>query len=84
MDYGQYLIKKGKVDLLSSLKLIDKKIINSRLEEENLDTIGELKDRILEDFEYCLHSSKDDIFTQMYFADLLQNENSTYLSSLSR
>lgn len=81
MKYEKYLIKKDKVDLLSSLKSVDKKIINNKLKEYDLDSIEELKDYIIEEFEFCLNSSKDDIFTQMYFKKLLSNENSMFLSA---
>lgn len=36
MKYEKYLIKKEKLDLLSSLKLLDKKIINKKLKEYEL------------------------------------------------
>ena len=81
MKYEKYLIKKGKTDLLSSLKSINKKIINSKLKEYDLDNIEELKDYIIEEFEFRLNFSKPDIFTQMYFKKLLNNENSMFLSA---
>jgi len=80
MEYKKYLIKKGKTDLLSSLKLVDKKIINERLEEEEIDSLEELKNIIIEDFGYCLSTSKDDIFTRIYFEKILKNENSMWMS----
>lgn len=81
MEYEKYLVKKDKVDLLSSLKTIDKKIINKKLKDLDLDSIEELKDYIIEEFEFCLNFSKDDVFTQMYFKKLLNNENSMFLSA---
>ena len=81
MKYEKYLVKKEKLDLLSSLKLLDKKIINEKLEEYELENINELKDYIIEDFEMCLDMSKDDKFTQMYFIRLLENENSEWMSA---
>lgn len=81
MKYEKYLIKKEKLDLLSSLKLLDKKIINKKLKEYELKNINELKDYIIEDFEMCLDMSKDDKFTQMYFIRLLENENSKWMSA---
>ncbi len=80
MWFEKYLIKKGKTDLLSSLQALDQKIINENLKEYDLKNIKELKDFILEDFETCLEMSKDDIFTQMYFQRLLENENSMLMS----
>lgn len=67
MKYEKYLVKKDKVDLLYSLKMIDKKIINKKLKDLDLDNIEQLKDYIIEEFEFCLNSSKNDVFTQMYF-----------------
>ncbi len=81
MNYKKYLIKKGKLDLLSSLKLLDKKIINEKLKEYELNNINELKDYIIEEFETCLDMSKEDMFTQMYFIKLLENENSEWMSA---
>ena len=81
MKYEKYLIKKGKVDLLSSLKLLDKNIINKKLREYGLKNINELKDYIIERFETCLDMSKDDKFTQMYFIRLLEHENSEFMSA---
>lgn len=39
MKYEKYLVKKDKVDLLYSLKMIDKKIINKKLKDLDLDNI---------------------------------------------
>lgn len=36
MNYEKYLIKKDKLDLLSSLKALDKKIINKVMKEYDL------------------------------------------------
>lgn len=79
MKYEKYLIKKEKLDLLSSLKLLDKKIVNEKLKEYGLENVNELKDYIIEDFETCLDMSKDDKFTQMYFIRLLEHENSEWM-----
>ena len=42
MNYKKYLIKKEKLDLLSSLKLLDKKIVNEKLKEYGLNNINKL------------------------------------------
>lgn len=76
MDYKKYLIKKEKLDLLSALKLLDKKIIDEKLKEYGLKNINELKDYIIEEFETSLSMSKDDEFTQLYFIKMLENEDS--------
>lgn len=81
MKYEKYLIKKEKLDLLSSLKLLDKKIVNEKLKEYGLENVNELKDYIIEEFETCLDMSKDDKFTQMYFIRLLEHENSEWMSA---
>ena len=80
MKYEKYLIKKGKLDLLSSLKALDKKLLNEKLKEFGLDDIYELRDFILDDFEFCLNISKDDPFTKMYFERLRNHENSGEMS----
>ena len=81
MKYEKYLIKKNKMDLLSSLELLDKKIINEKLKEYELKTINELKEYIIYDFKMCLDMSKDDKFTRMYFMRLLDHENSEWMSA---
>lgn len=81
MKYEKYLIKKDKTDLLSSLKALDKKVLNEKLEEFDVKNINELKDYILDNFEFCLDMSKDDMFTRMYFDRLVNNENSLFMSA---
>jgi len=76
IKYDKYLIKKDKIDLLSSLKSLNKKLLDEKLEEFGVENIKELKEYIIEEFEMCLDMSKDDIFTKMYFQNLLANENS--------
>ena len=81
IELERYIIKKGKTDLLSSLKALDKKLLKEKLEEKALDDINELKEYIIDDFEIILDISKDDIFTRMYFERLLENEDSVFLSA---
>ena len=81
MNYEKYLIKKGNLDLLSSLKALDKKIVNKKMKEYDLKNIEELKEQIIEDIEFCLSISKDDMFTKMYFQRLINNENSMFMSA---
>lgn len=66
---------------MSSLKALDKKIIDEKLKEYALDDINELKEYVINDFEVCLDMNKDDIFTQMYFQRLLDHENSEWMSA---
>lgn len=80
MDYKKYLIKKDKCDLLSSLKLLDKKITNKMMKEFGLEDIDELKEYIIDNFKLCLDMSKDDTFTKIYFQRLINNENSKMMS----
>ncbi len=80
MKYEKFLIKKGKNDLLSSLKALDEKLLNEKLKEFGVDDIYELKNYILEDFEFCLDECKDDKFIQMYFERLINHENSECMS----
>ena len=76
MNYERYLIKRGKLDLLSSLEALDKELLNEKFEEFGVNDIYELKDYILDDFEFCLNESKDDEFTKRYFERLINDENS--------
>ncbi len=81
MKYEKYLIKKGKLDLISSLKALDKKLLKEKFKEFGVDNIYELKNYILEDFEYCLEATKDDSFTRRYFEKLIDHENSEWMSA---
>lgn len=81
MKYEKYLIKKDKLDLLSSLKALDKKLLNEKFEEFGIDDIYELRDYIIDDFESCLDLSKGDPFTRIYFKRLVDNENSEWMSA---
>ena len=81
MDYEKYLVKKDRLDLLSSLKALDKKIVKKMMKEKGTDTLKELKEYIIDFFDSCLSMSKDDIFTKMYFQKLLNNENSMIMSA---
>lgn len=81
MNYKNYIVKKGKTDLLSSLKAINNKTINKSLKEKALDNIQKLKDYIIDTFESCLDNAKDDMFTKIYFQTLIDNENSEVISA---
>lgn len=67
----KYAIKKGKTDLKSSLKALNKKI----LKENGYDSVDEAYDSIKDEFETILEISKDDIMTIMYFSHILECEN---------
>ena len=78
----KYLIKKdSKTDVLSSLEKVDKEIINNKLKEYDIKTLKELSEFIIEDFKEILEMSKDDMFTQMFFNKLVNNENSMIFSA---
>ena len=81
MWFEKYIIEKGKTDLLSSLKKLDKKIISEALKDNGVDSIEELKDWIIENFTDCLEFAKDDPYSKLYFGRLLENENSDFLSA---
>ena len=81
MKFKKYLVKKGKTDLLSSLMALDKELLKEKLEEYEVDNINELKDYVLEDFEFCLNESKNDIYTKMYFKRLIEHENSELMDA---
>ena len=77
----KYLIKKENTDMLSSLKKVNKKIIDEKMEEYGVNSIEELSKYIIEEFKEILDSTKDDIFTQMFFQRLVNNENSMIFSA---
>ena len=78
----KYLIKKNnKTDMLSSLEKVDKKIIDKKLKEYDIKTIKELAKYIIEEFKETLEMTKDDLFTQMFFSKLVNNENSIFFSA---
>lgn len=78
----KYLIKKDdKTDMLSSLEKVDKKIIDKKLKEYDIKTIKELAKYIIEEFKETLEMTKDDMFTQMFFNRLVNNENSMIFSA---
>ena len=79
MNYKKYLIKKGKLDLLSSLKALDKELLNETLKKYNLNDIYELKDYILDSFKTFLEISKEDIHTKIYFENLIKFENTNLI-----
>ena len=67
--------------MLSSLEKIDEKIINNKLKEYDIKTIKELAKYIIEEFKETLGKTKDDMFTQMFFSKLVNNENSMIFSA---
>ena len=79
----KYLIKKNnkKTDMVSSLKLIDAELIKEILEDYDVNTIEELAQYIIDDFQDILSSTKNDIFTQMFFQRLVNNENTPIFSA---
>lgn len=77
----KYLIKKGKTDMLSSLNKLNKKIVKEKMEEYEVNSIEELANEIIEEFKKILASTKEDIFTQMFFQRLVSNENSMVFSA---
>ena len=81
MELERYLIKKGKSDLLSSLKALDKDLLREKMAEKDIDNIQELKQDIIDEFDMCLDMSKEDIFTVMYFKKIVENQDSIFLSA---
>ena len=81
MKHEKYIITKDdKTDMISSLKKIDKKLIKEAMVENDATNIEELATEIIDIFEITLQASKDDIFTQMFFNNLLDNENTDILA----
>lgn len=81
MKIDKYLINKDKTDLMSALKQIDNSIIKNILKKNELNSLEELYNYIIDDFKFLIEISKDDIFTRLYFNRLLENENSTMFSA---
>ena len=79
--YEKYVIEKGKTDLVSSLEALDKKLLNKKLNELDVEDVKELADYLVDEFEFLLDVSKEDIFTVMFFQRLLENENSPIFSA---
>jgi len=78
----KYLIKKdNKTDIVSSLEKVDKKIIDKKMRGYDFKTIKELAKYIIEEFKETLEMTKDDMFTQMFFIKLVNNENSMIFSA---
>lgn len=67
--------------MLSSLEKIDEKIINNKLKEYDIKTIKELAKYIIEEFKETLEMTKDDMFNQIFFSKLVNNENSMIFSA---
>ena len=66
MKYEKYLIKKEKLDLLSSLKLLDKKIVNEKLKE------------LIDNAQVSLRGLKDNakVFDELIFDIIIYNSYS--------
>lgn len=77
----KYIIKKDKTDMLSSLKKVDKGFIDEKMEWYGVNSIEKLSEKIVGEFKEILSSAKNDIFTQMFFQRLVNNENSMIFSA---
>ena len=72
---------KDKTDMLSSLKKVNKGFIDEKMEWYGVNSIEKLSEKIVEEFKEILSSAKNDIFTQMFFQRLVNNENSMIFSA---
>lgn len=77
MEVNDYLVIKDREDLLSSLKGINKKVINKKLMELDLENLQELKKYILEHLKDSIKNIKDRWLLNIHFETLLTNENKT-------
>ena len=77
MEVNDYLVTKDREDLLSSLKGINKKVINKKLMELDLENLQELKKYILEHLKDSIKNIKDRWLLNIHFETLLTNENKT-------
>lgn len=74
IDYEKYKVNKGKTDIVSSLKALDKKIIKEKMKQGRFDSIKELASDLLETFEMLLSCCKDDRATHEFMSNLLKTE----------
>ena len=81
LDYEWYSVKKGKTDLTSSLMALDKDLLQEKLTEFSVQNIKELKDNILNNFDETLDIAKDNQFSKKYFKNLLEHENTDFISA---
>jgi len=81
MKLEKHVITKEKTDLLSSLKKIDKNIIEKSFNYYDVYYLEELKETIIEEFKYLLNTAKSDIHTRNYFTKLIENENTLIFSA---
>jgi hypothetical protein len=79
MWFIKYLVKKDKLDLISSLESLDKEIIEEAMDFYEVDKMSDLKNKIIEEFKFCFEVSAKDIFTQIYFQKLLDYENTNFM-----
>ncbi len=77
IEVNDYLVTKDREDLLSSLKGINKKVINKKLMELDLENLQELKKYILEHLKDSIKNIKDRCLLNIHFETLLTNENKT-------
>lgn len=84
MKYEKYLVKKGKSDLLSSLKALNEDLLNEKIKKYGVSDIYELKDYIVDTFRDCLNECQYDTATIIYFKELIRNENSNILFAIKQ
>ena len=78
----KYLVKNDdKTDMVSSLKKLPQETLDEVLEEYYTKKVEELSKYIIDSFEEILEMTKNDIFTQMFFIELINNENSNIFSA---
>lgn len=75
MEVNDYLVKKEKEDLLSSLKELKKETLNEKLKEYDLENIQELKKYIVENLKDSIKNIKNRWLLNIHFETLLDNEN---------
>lgn len=80
--YDKYIIRKGKTDLISSLNAMNKDILKEEMEFNDVETLDELKNAIIDKFRDCLVFSKSDIFTQLFFKRILEFEDTNEIVPL--
>ena len=75
MEVNDYLVTKDREDLLSSLKGVNRIIINKKLRELDLENLQELKKYILEHLKDSIKNIKNRWLLNVHFETLLTNEN---------
>lgn len=63
------------------MERLNKKLLEEKFEEYGVDSVKELAEYIIENFKDLFEMTINDIFTQMFFRKLINNENTEIFSA---